>query len=124
MKKFLLVIVGLIIFTLTLSTIYAFQTDVSGDWELTLKTPRGERTSSLHIDQDGEKITVTMITSRGEVSGEGTVKGNEIEWTITRSTPRGELAMTYRGAVEGETMQGTMETRMGRSLEWTAKRKN
>ena len=123
MRKFLMVVIALIIVGLTISFLPAWTTDVSGEWELTIKTPRGERTSELQIEQDGEKIVVTMITTRGEIKGEGTLKGNKIEWTITRSTPRGEFTLAYRGTVEGETMQGTLETGRGPTIEWTAKRK-
>lgn len=123
MRKFLMVVIALIIMGLTISFLPAWTTDVSGEWELTIKTPRGERISELQIEQDGEKIVVTMITPRGEIKGEGTLNGNEIEWTITRSTPRGEFTLTYRGTVEGETMQGTLETGRGPTIEWTAKRK-
>lgn len=100
----------------------ALDVDVTGDWEMTLTTPRAERTQDIHFEQDGEKLTVTMQSPRGEVKAEGTVKGNEIEWTVTRSTPRGEFTMTYKGKIEGDTMSG--EAQMGdRTFEWTAKRK-
>ncbi len=98
--------------------------DVSGEWDFTMQTPRGERTSTIRIAQDGEKITVTMPGFRGgEVTGEGTVKGNAIEWTITRSTPQGEFTVTYKGTVEGTTMSGTAEMGQMGTMEWTAKKK-
>lgn len=101
----------------------AQQVNVSGDWEMTITTPRGDMTRNIHFDQEGEKIKVTMEGMRGgETSGEGTVKGKEIEWTITRSGPMGEMTVTYKGTVEGDTMKG--EVQMGdRTVEWTAKRK-
>ena len=98
--------------------------DVSGEWDFTLQTPRGERTSTITIVQDGEKITVTMPGFRGgEVTGEGTVKGNEIEWSITRSTPQGEFTVTYKGTVEGTAMSGTAEMGQMGTMEWSAKKK-
>ncbi|MBM3285112.1 MAG: hypothetical protein FJY81_04505 [Candidatus Aminicenantes bacterium] len=100
------------------------ETDVSGEWDFTMQTPRGERTSTIKIVQDGEKITVTMPGFRGgEVTGEGTIKGNEIEWTITRSTPQGEFTVTYKGTVEGNTMSGTAEMGQMGTVEWSAKKK-
>lgn len=98
--------------------------NVTGDWEMTVKSPRGERTRNIHFEQDGEKLTVTMEGRGGEkITGEGTIKENKIEWSITRSTPRGEFTITYTGTVEGDTMSG--EAQMGDfgSMEWTAKRK-
>lgn len=113
---------------LTLGLLVGFSlaqaTDVSGEWDFTLQTPRGERTSTIKIAQDGEKITVTMPGFRGgEVTGEGTIKGNAVEWTITRSTPQGEFTVTYKGTVEGTTMSGTAEMGQMGTMEWSAKKK-
>ncbi len=98
--------------------------DVSGAWELTMTTPRGERTSTYTFKQDGESLTV-VTTGRNdeEITGAGTLKGAKIEWSITRTSPRGELTMTYKGQVDGDTMAG--EARMGDfgSAEWKAVRK-
>lgn len=98
--------------------------DVSGEWELTLKSPRGEMTSTAKFVQDGEKLTVTMTGPRGrEATGEGTIKGNAIQWSITRTGPEGEeFTIKYSGTVEGSTMSGTAETPRG-SVEWKAAKK-
>ena len=101
----------------------AQEVNVTGDWEMTITTPRGERTQDVHFEQEGEKLTVTMQGRRGEVKGEGTVKGNEIEWTITRPTPRGEFTMTYTGKIEGDTMSGEVQMGDFGSGEWKAKKK-
>ena len=100
----------------------AWGADMSGDWELTTESPRGERTSTISIVQNGDKITVTMGGRGGEMTCEGTIKENKIEWSITRETPRGEFTMTYSGTVEGDTMSGEFEIRE-RTIKWSAKKK-
>ena len=101
----------------------AWDVDVTGDWEMTMVTQRGERTRTVHFEQDGEKITVTMEGRQGdEITGEGTIKGNEIEWTIFRSTPRGDMTMAYKATVDGDTMIGTVAMGDFGSFNWTAKR--
>lgn len=97
--------------------------DVTGDWEMTVKSPRGERTSTLTFAQTGENLAVKTTGMGGqEITGTGTVKGSDIEWSITRSTPQGEFTVTYKGKIEGDKMSGTMV--MGeRTMEWTAVRK-
>jgi hypothetical protein len=97
--------------------------NVSGEWDLTLNTPRGEMTSTAKFVQEGEKITVTMTNPRGESTGSGTIKGADIEWTVTRETPRGQITVTYKGKVEGNTMKG--EAQMGDfgTSEWKATKK-
>ncbi len=114
-----------VMFTLLLlpMLLSAQDVNVTGDWEMTTQSPRGERTSDVHFVQEGEKLTVTMQLMREEVTAEGTVKGNKIEWSVTRSTQRGEFTISYSGTVEGDTMSG--EAQMGDfgSMEWTAKKK-
>jgi len=98
--------------------------NVAGDWTLTLTTPRGNRVSPVNFVQDGENLKVTMTSPRGDQStGEGTIKGTDIEWKVTRSTPRGEMTITYKGKVEGDTMSG--EAQMGDfgTATWKAVRK-
>jgi len=102
----------------------AQEVNVTGGWEMTFTTPRGERTRDIHFEQEGEKLTVTWQDRRGEeITAEGTVKGNEIEWSATRSTPRGEFTVTYKGKVEGDTMSGEFQMGDRGPIEWTAKRK-
>jgi hypothetical protein len=122
MKKFYSVIA---LFSLLLIPIVLTSQDinVTGDWEMTTQSPRGERISDIHFEQEGEKLTVTMQLRGEEVTAEGTVKGNKIEWIVTRSTQRGEFTISYSGTVEDDTMSG--EAQMGDfgAMEWTAKKK-
>lgn len=123
MKK-ILSILTIVLLTLPLLSLKAEELDVTGDWELTMTTQRGERTQDIHFEQDGENLTVTMTGFRGnEVTGEGTIKGNKIEWTITRSTPRGEMTITYTGEVEDDKMSGQAQMGSFRTIEWNATRK-
>lgn len=103
--------------------------NVTGDWEMTTESPRGERTQTIHIEQDGEKLTVTMQGGmRGgqggeEIKAEGTIQGNKVEWSFTRSTPRGDFTTTYTGTVEGDTMSGEVDRGERGTGPWTANRK-
>lgn len=112
-------------FSLLLIPVLASPQDinVTGDWELTTQSPRGERTSDIHFEQEGEKLTVTMQIMGEEATVEGTVKGNKIEWSITRSTQRGEFTISYSGTVEGDAMSGEAQMRDRGSMAWSAKKK-
>ncbi len=103
----------------------ALAQDVSGEWEITSEGRQGTQTQTIKIEQDGEKITVTMEGRMREMTGEGTIKDNKIEWTVTMETPRGEFTMTYTGTVDGDTMSGERQMSMGNrpASEWTAKKK-
>lgn len=110
----------LVLMTISLS---ALDVNVTGDWEITMTTPRGERTQDIHFEQKGEKLTATWTGRGGEVTAEGTVKGNEIEWSLNRSRGGREFIMTYKGKIEGDTMSGEVQMGDMGSFEWTAKRK-
>jgi hypothetical protein len=106
-------------------SLFALAADVSGTWEFTMKTPRGDdRISEVSIEQDGEKIKVTMEGFQGdEIIGEGTVKDNNIEWTMNMSSPRGDFSISYSGTVDGDSMSGKAEMGDFGAMEWTAKKK-
>jgi hypothetical protein len=106
--------------------------DLTGDWEMTTESPRGKRTQTIHIEQDGEKLTVTMqggVGRRGgqggggEITAEGTIRGNKVEWSFTRNTPRGEFTTKYTGSVDGDTMIGEVDRGPRGTAPWSAKRK-
>jgi hypothetical protein len=97
--------------------------DVNGDWEITITTPRGDRTSTMIIVQDGEKLKITMISPRGDSTGDGTIKGDDIEWSVTRTTPQGEMTLTYKGKTSGDSMSGDVQMGDFGNTTWKATRK-
>ena len=105
--------------------------DLTGDWEMTTESPRGEITQTIHIDQDGEKLTVTLQGGMGrrggqgggEITAEGTIQGNKVEWSFTRNTPRGDFTTKYTGTVDGDTMSGEVDRGGRGTAPWSAKRK-
>ena len=117
-------ILALFLFTIFALLLQADEVNVTGEWELTVTTPRGEMTSDISFVQEGENLTVTTKDRQGnEITGQGTVTGDEIEWTIIRSTPRGEMTVTYTGKIEGDTMSGEAQFGDRGSFEWSATRK-
>jgi len=86
--------------------------DISGVWEMTLYTQRGEMKSDVTFEQKDDAITVTMPSPMGdEMKGEGRVKENTAEWQLTISTPNGEFVIVFKAQIEGEKMTG--EASMG-----------
>jgi hypothetical protein len=121
-KSYLL---GLAFLLVVASSLLLAAVNITGDWEMTTKMPNGQdRTSTISFVQDGEKLTVKTTGRNGEeITGTGTVKGNDVEWTITRTTPRGEMTITYKGKVEGDKMTGTSQFGDRPGMEFTAVKK-
>ncbi len=98
--------------------------DIAGVWEMTTQTPQGDMTSDATFTQEGEKIKFTATGFQGmEMTGEGTVKGQDVEWAVVVSTPQGDFALTYRGKVDGETMAGEVQAGDFGAFPFTAKKK-
>ncbi|MFC2156482.1 hypothetical protein ACFLT9_01465 [Acidobacteriota bacterium] len=115
---------GLGILLIACFSLLALATDVSGVWEVTTVSQRGDRTSELTIEQDGENIKVTMPGFRGdEMEGTGTVKDKTIEFKFVMETQRGEMTMTYTGTIDGTTMKGEVQFGEMGSAEWSATKK-
>jgi hypothetical protein len=119
-----------LMFFLTLTVLFMFQhldagkVNVTGKWQITTESPRGERTRDIEFVQDGENLKVIMEGRQGNtIEGKGTVKDNKIEWTITHETPRGTFTMTYKGTVDGDTMKGDVAMGGRGSRNWSATRK-
>ena len=96
---------------------------VSGKWKMTTKSPRGERTYDVTMEQAGEKLVVTSKDRDGnDVKSEGAVKGTDITWTTKRTTPMGEMVIVYKGKIDGKTMSGTSDLGQMGSGEWKAEK--
>ena len=74
---------------------------------------------TLTFTQDGEKLSGTMHTGRGDSPITGTISGNNITFSVTRQTQNGEVKTDYTGTVSGDTMKGTVNMR-GNPVDWTA----
>lgn len=97
--------------------------NVAGTWEITSGGPRGSRTQTLTIQQDGTAIKGTISGRRGERAFEGTVEGNKLNFTVSIETPNRTFTLEYSGTVDGDSIKGTVHSERFDG-EWTGKRKS
>jgi hypothetical protein len=64
MRKYL--VLGLTAVVLFSIILLAQDVDVTGDWEMTMETRRGETTRTISFVQEGEKLTVTLCSGGRE----------------------------------------------------------
>ena len=93
----------------------------AGTWEMTSESPRGPRTQTVTIQQDGATINGILEGRRGAAPVEGSVTGNKISFTVKRETPNGTFTLEYTGTIDGDSMKGNVHSEMF-DAEWTAKR--
>ncbi len=121
MRRMTLAIVGIGLLTGLAALSAAGQADVGGSWRLVIQTPRGEMTSTATFIQDGGRLKVSMTGPRGrETTGEGSIKGRDIQWTVVRDTAQGRRTIVYTGTVQDGEMSGQAEIDGGNTVSWKA----
>jgi hypothetical protein len=96
----------------------------AGQWDVTFKTPGGDRAVTATLTQDNGKLSGTVATEAGEVPITGTIAGKSVTLSFTAQTPQGSLPITMTGDIDGEAVaNGKAEIAGLGTMEWTAKRK-
>jgi len=98
-------------------------TGVSGVWNITLTVPNvGDFPAVGTFNQDGDKVTGTLMNFLGEAPVTGTLTGDELRLEFTAQTPQGGIAVTLTGRLDGAGLKGkAVVTGLG-DADWTAVR--
>ena len=101
----------------------AAKQNVTGKWEFKSTSPIGERSQVVEMTQKDKGLSVSMKTRGGEdVTGKGTVKGEEISWTLSFEGERGPFTVTYTGRIQENGMKGKVSYgRYGKGT-WSARK--
>jgi len=108
--------------------------DPTGTWTWTMQRPGGgvERTMSLKLKVDGDKVTGTLTTPgrdgqpRDTEIADGKLKGDEVSFTVTREFNGTKMTSKYNGTVSADSIKGKIESERDgqtQSRDWEAKRK-
>lgn len=102
MRK-LLFMTAMVAFILTPS---AWAADINGTWTVTWWGAGAEESFPVDIKAAGETLTITGThPGFGEMTGTGTLKGNDVSMTLTSASM--DIALT--GKLTGQKMEGTRE---------------
>jgi len=122
MRKILSVVAGALVALMLTVPAQAQDVDVTGKWESTRETQQGTMTTTFTFEQDGNKLTGTLGSQRGDMEiSDGSVEGNKISFKMVMTRGDSTMEITYSGTVEGDTITGTMQTPRG-ERPWTAQR--
>ncbi len=114
------------------------QVDVTGTWEITTVTQRGERTMTFTFQQEGTTFTgstefAPMGRGGGVAAGgpreipisNGKVEGDKISFDLVMGMGERTMTQTFTGTVTGDTIEGTMTGGMQQTapIPFTGKRK-
>jgi len=99
------------------------QTNVSGDWDVTVVSPQGANTTPVTFKQEGDKVSGMFKSPQGTLPFEGgSMIGSDLKFTFTINTQGMALPITLTGKVEGDTMSGKADFGGFAEGDWTAKR--
>jgi len=99
------------------------QTDITGDWDVTVNSPQGSNTTPVSFKQEAGKVSGMFKSPQGTLPFEGgTMTGNDLKFTFTINVQGMELPITLTGKVEGETMTGKADFGGFAEGDWSAKR--
>lgn len=93
--------------------------DVSGVWAVEIEIAGQQGKPEFTLKQEGEKITGKYQGQFGDADVKGTLKGKDIEFSFEAQG----ATITYKGAVDKDTMKGTADYAGQATGQWTAKRK-
>ncbi len=83
--------------------------NLTGTWELTSQGPRGERTQTFTLTQDGAKLTgSTQLRDNTVAISDGKVDGSSFTFTVSFGSGDRTFTQTYKGTVKGDTVEGTI----------------
>jgi hypothetical protein len=94
----------------------------SGDWDLTLNTPNGQRNFRAVFKIDGEKLTGELKRDQNSLPIQGSAKGKEVKFSYTVRYNDNDLLITMTGTVDGDVIKGTADFGGFAQDEWSAKR--
>ena len=110
------------VFLLVAGPLFA-QTNVAGDWEVTINSPQGSSSAIASLKQDGDKVSGVLKNPMGELPFEGvTVTGDELKFMFTVNFQGTPLPITLTGKVKGATIDGKADFGGMAEGDWSAKR--
>ena len=99
------------------------QTNVTGDWDVTINSPQGANTIHVTFKQDGEKLSGVLKGQAGELPFQnGSVVADDLKFSFTIPIQGTPLEITMTGKVKETTIEGKAEFGGFGEGDWTAKR--
>jgi hypothetical protein len=99
------------------------QTNVAGDWDVTIQSPQGTNTVLVTLKQDGEKVSGLFKGPQGELPFEGgTLTGNDLKFAFTVNVQGNSIIISLTGKVDGAAISGKADFGGFGEGDWSAKR--
>jgi hypothetical protein len=86
---------------------------IQGKWNITIKTPMGDRSGVLELKVDGETLTGSLSDAEHHVLiSDGHVDGNHLKWKAKITKPM-NLSFKFSAIVEEDRISGDARHMLG-----------
>jgi hypothetical protein len=99
------------------------QTNVTGDWVVTIDTPQGPQSIDLVMKQAGEELAGTVVSPMGSVEFKGKIVKESIDVTYNLELQGNAITIAMTGTVAGDSISGNLNFGGLGDVPWTAARK-
>jgi hypothetical protein len=88
---------------------------VQGKWNITIKTPVGDKSGVLELKTEGARLTGSLSDAEhfAEIS-DGTVEGNRLSWSAQITKPM-RLSLKFTATVEADRISGAAKYMLGKA---------
>ena len=99
-----------------------FAQGAAGNWELGVTLPQGPSTMTMTLTLNGGAVTGTMTSPFGSAPLTGTVSGSDVTLSAELSVGSRTIPLTFKGKVEGDAFNGSMQIATMGETPFTGKR--
>jgi hypothetical protein len=86
---------------------------IQGKWNITIKTPMGDRSGVLELKVDGKILTGSLSDAEHHVLiSDGSVEGNKLKWKAKITKPM-NLSFKFTATVEHDRISGDARHMLG-----------
>jgi len=88
---------------------------VQGRWNITIKTPMGDRSGVLDLKTEGSALTGSMSDADHYAAiSDGKVQGNQLSWSAKITKPM-RMSLKFTATVEADHISGAAKHLLGKA---------
>lgn len=88
---------------------------VQGKWNITIKTPMGDRSGVLELRTEGSALTGSMSDADHYAAiSDGQVQGNQLSWSAKITKPM-RMSLKFTATVEEDRISGSAKYLLGKA---------
>jgi hypothetical protein len=88
---------------------------VQGKWNITIKTPVGDRSGVLELKTEGTRLTGSLSDAEHFAAiSDGTVEGNQLSWSAKITKPM-RMSLKFTATIEADRISGAAKHLLGKA---------